>query len=50
MTKSSMEKLLVFIGVVLKNEEVDFLYNLVLESCGSNICSFEDFQNFAIKE
>jgi len=50
MTKASMEKLLVYIGVVLKNEEVDFLYNKVLESCGSNICSFEDFQNFAIKE
>ena len=50
MTQNSLEKLLVSLGVVLKADELHLLFDKVLESSGGATASWEDFQNFAIKE
>lgn len=49
MTKGSMEKVLLDVGVVFKAEETEALYDRVLSSAGSSTCSWEDFLNFCIK-
>ena len=49
MTKAALEKILISISVVFKKDELTFLYNMILNSTGAKMCSWEDLQNFAIK-
>ncbi len=50
MSKIALEKILMSISIVLKKEDLELLYKVILESAGNKIVSFEDFQNFAIKK
>ena len=49
MTKQALEKMLLSINIVLKKDDLELLFRVILESAGNRNCSFEDFQNFAIK-
>lgn len=49
MTKAAMENVLMDVGVVFRNEELEAVYDRVLSSAGGSTCSWEDFLNFSIK-
>ena len=49
MTKAALEKILISINIVFKKDELTFLFNTILSSTGGKMCSWEDLQNFAIK-